>query len=203
LQMVVELALVGGGKQVVAALRAQMHDRRVQVLHRRNAGLVAKLMGRERDDLPEQIACVAVLECGRQARGLLPSVAENQYLAPVVREARVLLLRRLLGELRLDERREGLLAARPEVVDAALRVRRGLAHGAAVERGLALAIAIEPERQVTDLVIGEAITGVKVAGAQVEPHDLGAVGVARRTRQKLQSEQRALGLAPEEREPVE
>src|SRR5690606_30134839 len=115
------------------------------VLHRRHARLLAKLVGCERDDLPEQTARVAVLERGRQARGLLPTVAEDQHLTPVIRQARVLLLRRLLGELRLDERREGLLAARPEVVDTALRVRRGLAHGAAVERGLALAIAIEPD----------------------------------------------------------
>ena len=201
--MVVELAFVGVWKQVIAALRAQMHDRRVQVLHGRHARLLAKLVGCERDDLPEQIACMAVLECGRQASGLLSSVAENQHLAPVVRQTRIFLLRRLLGKLRLDERRKGLLAPCPEVVDATLRIRRWLAHGTAVERLLPLTIAIEPERQVADLVIREAIAGVEVAGPEVEPHDLGAVGITRRARQELQWSQRPPGLAPEEREPVE
>ena len=202
-QVVVELDFVGGGKQVVAAMRAEMHDRGVEILHGRETGLVAELVGGERDDLAEQIAGVAVLERGSQTSRLLTPVAEHQHLAPVVRQARIHFLRRLLGELCLNERRKRLLPARPEVVDAALRRSCRLAHGAAVERGLALTVTIEPDRQLTNLVVREAVADVKVPGTKVEPHELRPVGVAWRVRKQLESEERALGLAPQKRESVE
>ena len=98
---------------------------------------------------------MAHLECGREASSALAPVAEDEHLAALVGEAqaRIRLLRRLLRELRLDERGEGLLAAGLFVGDerAAEHVERQagrLAERAAGELGGAvagLAVARQPD----------------------------------------------------------
>ncbi len=119
------------GEEVDAALRADLQHRGVEEPDRGH--LAVRLQGprREHQHLAEGVLRVADGERRREAGGLLPTVAEDQHLAALVGQVGSCVLRRLLGELRLDQRREGLLPAGAVVLDAPLALRAGrLAHRA-------------------------------------------------------------------------
>ena len=140
-----------------------------------------------------------MLKCGRQASCLLPAIAEHQDLASLIRKSLVLLLRGLLGELRLDQCGEGLLALGAEVGDPATLPRGWrLAHRAAREARLTIAGRGQRYPKRPHLLVREHVLAIQVARAEVYPDLLGHVLIARLGRQQLDLLERALGLAPQE-----
>ena len=144
---------------------------------------------------------MAVLQRGREPRGLLPAVAEDEHLAALVRQPFVELLRRLLGELGVDQCGEGLFALGAKVVMRPRAGAGGLAHRAAGELGSRAPPLARRRRRGFGLESGNSAFAVQVARGQVDAHSSAYCRVPRADGKQLDPRQIALGLPPEELQP--